>query len=332
MISDIVSSIPSLTRVAAAAALVLTAAACDARGPVVPRPREQDIVWRLRTEERAVTLALDSSYQLTPRAFNLDRAPIDLSSLAIEYRSFDPSYVAVSAAGVLTAKQVTVGAPIEVYVTLNRDNVRREDTVLVNVTPTTQVVDSIGLSLLDSARKAILTPLFLFPSVYGANGISLFDVPVRLSIPDAGSTLVLGTLVLGLGPEEHWLYADATAYGHTFRDSVKITILNQSQIAVSMTDVEGGGIAVAPVDRLTIQPCGSIVWTNTSSEPLVVTLDVPANTGGCVAGDPAGGDVGAIQPGETIARKFPNVGTTHWTVARLASPTTIIATGTTVVK
>jgi hypothetical protein len=304
--------------------------ACGNEPLSAPGTPTRDPVWRVvMTPRGGLTIALGDSVQLSVTALDLDQQSVTLdTATTIVYSTADPSYVSVSPNGMLRGLTATNPfSPIRVVATVKGSNVNSADTVLVAVTSTRQVVDSITVTA-DSMRTAVLGPGFVTPMAWGG-GVPLPNVYVYVTTDGThGATIdPIYAFVLGFSPGTIWIRASTTAYGTTLTDSVPYTLLNLASGAIALSDAPSGGIkATGLIGSLDgaesyFQPCATVTWTNSSAQALDITFDVPANTGQCGASDATPtGNITNLAPGSSASRKFVGEHKTQWTVAHSASP------------
>jgi hypothetical protein len=329
-------------RLATLAMLGCFALACGNEPPSAPGTLARDPIWRVvMAPHGGLTIALGDSVQLGVTALDLDQQPVTLdTATAVVYSTTDPSYVSVSPSGMLRGLTATNPfSPIRVVATVKGSSVNSADTVLVAVTPTRQVVDSITVTA-DSLRTAVLGPGFVTPMAWGG-GVPLPNVYVYVTTDGShGATIdPIYAYVLGFSPGTIWIRASTTAYGTTLTDSVQYTLLNLSSGAIALSDAPSGGITATGLlgsldgAESYFQPCATVTWTNSSAQALDITFDVPANTGQCGTGDTTPtGNITNLAPGSSVSRKFVGEHKTQWSVVHSASPSKTLLTSSIVTR
>lgn len=311
--------------------------------PPVAATRVTDPLWQLHlTPKAAVTRVAGDSVQLHAITVGMNNDTTSIAPTELAYTSADTTYATVTPTGVVHLLRATqFGTPVPVSAAYTVDNRTVQDTVLLFITTSAVAIDSISFNLPDSVFLG-LSPTanqLLFPTVWGTDGLPHPEVGLSLFVKNDPSVDLLSgssfafVFLSGLGT--HWIYGMVNAYGQQVVDSVALigTYSTAQSITLSNAPVGSGLIATPTADGVEfyLASCGTMTWTNTSTAPLDITFDAPANTGGCAPGD-VSGNITSLAPGASESRAFPGTKTTTWSAARSATPNTILLSGTIVTK
>jgi plastocyanin len=343
-------------RLSAVAALpVLLACGGDVAEPHQPLTGDgaAALYWRLTLDHEAVVLSTAAPYDTiritaTPR----DARGAPLEGLGpVVYRTEDPEQVVVDPTGLVQAR--AAGSSLYVVAELEAGGVRHADTLFVTITADAEPPALAGLSIRppepDSVRHAVRGD-GSFVTVDGAGRLAVaIDLKFVLSygrdaagnlipgIPakfQSSDTTVLqafdgGTLVLlrGKRPGRAKVIASTAAYGVPLADTVEFEVIQPVLSAVRAYRRPSDGRILFGPEEVRVSPGGTVLWVNTSGDPVDVTFADPSGVAehgalGCAAGgvvDPGGaGDIPAfgVPPtqGDTLmvencrSRRFPTPG------------------------
>jgi hypothetical protein len=323
-----------IARVTAGLALMTCAglAACANDPASAPLPPLADIVWQLRVSPHGITLAQGETQQLTPTPINIEQQPIVLDSAnQIHYVSEDTQHVKISPTGLITGAQTT-SAPVRILATLFQNNVLRSDTVYVSVTPTRRAVKSVSVQGLDSTKTSFFFPLILTSTAIDSSDNPISGIYVYWSVNSVNGSSTVDPLTgvfqsAETGGKTVWVYGSGTAYGVNFIDSVLVTMLNPASGFIS---IDAGITSGSNGAQMLLQPCATVYFFNTSQDTVQVLFDDPSKAGVCTPGDATGNIL--LPPSGFEMRRFPNIGTTQWSVVRPSDPNTVFISGSIITK
>jgi len=313
--------------------LLATLAACGNEPPSVAPIAVDKVVAKVWTTERGITMAVGDSYQLHASAIGLNgqSIPVDTGTAGFQFSTADTSYIHIASDGTIQAiKETDAFSPARVVVSLRAGGANRADSIYVVVTATRQQVAAVNIHPApgDSTRAAVYSAIFLTPSALDSSGNAVPGIYVAVwSNPEQVLIDPFYYLMFTFVPGKQWVYASATAYGQTYRDSVQYEFLYPASSDLYIGPaVSGTGIALSPAVEgraVIVQPCGVVTWYNNTSDALDLVFDDPSKTGVCTPGDATGNALN-IAPGASVSRKVPAVGTLNYTLARSATPATIL--------
>jgi hypothetical protein len=317
----------------------------------------------LTLSAHAVTLDMAAPYDtltLVGTARNALGQPL-AGAPAPTFTSSDSS-VRVSAQGVLQARAVV--GQVMVIAQLVYQGIRVADTTYVNVTSAGTLPTFTALQLASAdGHDSLPLPVLPFSAFYSPPAkdlvVAALDssstpipgalVALRLSVPATQVTVpavtstgsaqvtVAGRSVL----RPFWVYAEATVYGVTHRDSLQLTLTTPQLFEYFVDSLPAGGAAVTPTQPVPLGVGGAVWWVNHVSSATGDSLDVIFDDPSAVAADPvlsafgipaAGGDITSLEGCADLlstcinvaSRQFPVAGTYHWRSVRLGVSGTII--------
>lgn len=306
---------------------LLMAACGEAIESTSPPPPVENVVWKLATKERSIIMMRGATQQLTPIAINLDGNPVSVGAGLYKFTSSNEQVATVDGNGLVTAIATTDAAPIELYVTLRKDNVMRIDTLFLSITATSVNIKSFQLIPMDSLRQGAQQPIMVFHSLIDENDNQIFDLYPKISFKSSSLALDFGGgIYLPYAAGEMWFYGTITAYGKTFTDSLRYDIINPAYTPVTFSTRENGELSLDVGLHTLIQPCGTVDWQNWSQDTIVVKLANTSAAGKCTEWQ-EDGDVGVIPPGSSVSRTFPNAGKVEWTLTKKSAPSPVLFNG-----
>jgi len=292
------------------------------------------IIWRLKSEPRgAVVVAVDDTLQLMVGAINIDQGPVPVDPGMITYTTSNSSYVTVSPAGLLRAVRATPPtSPVTIVASYKAANAVRADTTIVAVTAERLAIDSISFAP-DSARVPYWSS-FSPNAVAWGGGVRLPNVYIGLRVRAPGASATASQVSFSIPGTQSWVYASTNAYGHTYSDSLLVSVLYWSSQSVSFSDgPTSNSLVWTSAFGTYIQPCGTISWYNGSSAPIDITFDTPEQTGRCGVNDTTPtGNIVNLGKNATATRRFPGTYSTAWTASRTSAPGNALTSGTIVTK
>jgi hypothetical protein len=215
--------------------------------------------------------------------------------------------------------EVSIWSPVPVYIRLNspRDSLTIEDTVLVVVTTTSQEVDVFTMQPLpgDSTVQAAGIPgRDVSVRAYDPDGNPLTELNVAYWTSDKRVAVNYGSYFQGIDTGTVMVYAQTTAYGRTFIDSV------QFRVTFPITGYfniypryylfpESDPVLSGP--RLRIARGGVVTWQSQSPFPVDIVFDDPATALDPDGdGEETGGNIPVVasDPYTTAQRKFAEPG------------------------
>lgn len=298
----------SLVTIATTGALGLLAAgttAChDDQIVTVSPPPVSNLYWDLRTDIRAVTLAVGGTQQLTVTPVNALGAPLAALPKP-SFTSSDTTKVTVSPTGLVTGVAET-RSNVNVIASLAADGVTYVDTIIVAVTPQSAVLKGVRFDPPPNGTTISLNDGFMA----GATAIDANDQP----IPGAAISIVtLDTTKVHLfkygGPPyvqaaavgKVRLVAMTTSYGISKSDTMEITVQYLVHGQVSMQKI-GTDISFNP-DAVLIGVGGTVTWSNYAiSAPVSIVFTTGEE-------HVTGGNISSLGQYEQQDRTFPVAGT-----------------------
>jgi hypothetical protein len=289
------------------------AAGCGTDSRVATQPNDAVQFWRLVGNQRAITIAVNQTLQLTATPQN--GVGVTLSSLPTPtFTSTDTTTVKVDASGVLHAIAPTTTATVIASLTVG--GVTAADTIPVVVTTTREAFKSLSLRPAGSAQAPMKVNTPVTTLATDSSDHQLYNLSIRywVSDPTVASISTFGYLY-GSAKGTVWVHASTTSYGVTASDSVQYTITNP--VAVTMyyygtlysfyppfyTDT----ISVGVNGTVTVYNySGSVAAMNFGSDSLKVT----------------GGNIPSLGLYSGAARTFPTVG--RYTIVDQAGHTGLI--------
>lgn len=334
----------------------------DLSGPVSSDPTELPGTLRLSTH--AITMSTAPHYnmvQLTAVLRSVAGAPL-AGIPRVTFTSSDSS-VRVDTTGLLTARSAKTG--VLIIASLVVQGVRVADTARVSVTnvtnpPTFRQIKlalppgsdtTMPVSNALAARYGFLTKT-LQVGALDSNGTKIPNTGVAVSTSDRGQAYFNGTPSFVTGNKvtlqgssiarvgvPFTVYVSATVYGVTLQDSLRITVVNQSNFVFTVKDsIPPGGASpiftLGPIPTQAIVVGGWIWWSNMSSDSLDIVFDDSTvaspdlapqgmNSGGgniaSFKGNSVFGDTAA-----TRSRQFLQAGRFHFTSPRTGISGTVI--------
>ena len=289
----------------------LTGCGSDSTSPV--RLDRANVVWALRVNQHAVTLAVDDTMQLHATARNPQGDSIPLTG-AVHYQASDSSII-VNANGLITGKYETVSRSLPAFVIASLTDAARNttltDTVFVMVTSTRPSPGlqtfSVQLDPSNSSTTRALdvygfTNVTITPTVLDSTGITMENVLVSLTSSDrtimtvdnyavANDIVIINGLggIVGRREGTATVYGEAWAYGVAKRDSVRFTWTNYSNVNVqifSKTPYNSSTPVLYFSPQIsTIAVGGVVTWQNNEYSPIDVVFDDPAHVDSSAALD-----------------------------------------------
>jgi hypothetical protein len=206
------------------------AAGCGSDSAVATRPNYTENLWSLTIDQRAVTLAANTTLQLTTTPRNGSGATL-ASPPAATFHSSDSTKVTVDANGLLHGIAPT--AATTVTATMTVDGVTKADTINVVVTATKQAFKSLAIQA-GAAKVAVGSSVSAAATATDSSGLSLYGLSIRYWVSDVTiATIGTSGYVAGVARGSVWVYASTTSYGVTSRDSVQYTVTNPSSVSTA---------------------------------------------------------------------------------------------------
>lgn len=325
----------------AALTFVVLGGCADGATPQEPLAGDQaaGLYWALTLDHDAAVLSTASPYDTlritaTPR----DGTGRPLGGLGlVTYHSDNPQQIAVDSTGLVRA--LGVGEGLAVVAELAAGGTVHSDTLFVTITndpaPPAFADLSIRPSAPDSTKWAVNgdgSMLFIQPtgdsfslpfkvvSPFGTdvNGQLIPGVPATYASSDPKVALVDGVnggtlmVLFPKKPGRTMVTASTTAYGVKLADTVEFTITMPVVTVVKIQRRQGSGEITFSPREVVVSPGGTVIWVNTTGEPVDIAFDNAGAVGAhglpsCAAGgvvDPGGtGDVPAF--GEPLAPNAP---------------------------
>jgi hypothetical protein len=196
---------------------------CHDAGPVIANPDGSRLLWTVTNAVGAVTMEAGTTFQLdlTPR-YPSGEAVTGLPPSS--FTSNGPTKVTVGPTGLLTALEPT-SAPVQIVGTYTLGGISIADTVLVAVTAARERVKSFVFQDIP-ATFPVNTFNFVAATVKDSSDADLFDLTVNYTTSDPTVAYFSSGSFITLAKGTTTVYATATAYGVTYRDSVTVTVTN----------------------------------------------------------------------------------------------------------
>jgi hypothetical protein len=201
--------------------------------------------------------------------------------------SSDTTKVFVDANGLLTAREA--GGQVQVVASIRSDtyNVTNADTAYVLVTPASADVASFSIAPPDSTILGAGSALTLTPTILDSDGDPVDGVLVRYGSLDPSALYVdpLTGALDGrkLGKTKIW--AEATVYGVTQRDTVEITVTYPVKFEFDFLRIpyyDPNAPIVLSDETVTVRVNATVTFWNATDVPISVTFD---HTDGIVGGN-----------------------------------------------
>lgn len=206
------------------AAMIGAAAGCGSDSPVETQPDDAVQFWRVMMTQRAVTMAVNQTLQLTATAQN--GAGSVLTGLPMPtFQSTNTSAVTVDTHGVLHALATTTTAMVIASLTV--DGITAADTIPVVVTTASHAFKSLSLPPADSTKISISGGASATARPVDSADAPLSGLSIRywVSDPYIATIGTTGSLA-GVARGTVWAYASTTSYGVTSTDSVEYMVTN----------------------------------------------------------------------------------------------------------
>jgi hypothetical protein len=342
---------------------VVACSGADVADPRIPTPA--DAYWTLALPSRAITMSTVAPYdtlQLTATAYSATGAV--LTGLPAPTYTTSDSSVRVSATGLLTARAVRSG--VQVIATLTYDGVRLADTAIINVTDAERPQIPARLVIQPQPGEDATFPIPTFGSfiyfpagktlemeVEDAGGNNIADALVSAATSTPTTATFPTTAINPSGPVEIdfdqvaslpgpvTIYASATVYGVTVRDSMILTLkepyLGIVEVDLDTVSATAGNVQTVitrnPAGDITISAGGVVWWLNTMTDSLDIVFDNPsAATEDFNFLDTGGGDIAPFPgcPGfladciNVASRQFLSPGIVKYHSVRMGISGTII--------
>jgi hypothetical protein len=344
----------------------------DLSGPSSVDPAQ--LPWKLALSAHAITLSIapgHNTLQLTAAPSTVDGAPLP-GAPTVAFSTSDSS-LRVSATGLLTARSVRNN--VQVIATLVERGVRISDTAFVNITADSNppVFQQLQLQLEPGEAATIPATNLGASEIYGISdrkrlqlaaldgtGTSLPNTLVRVDVSDVRQGFFpnsfsesyayiagdAGSFDVHVSPATRvgvpfTLYASATIYGVTLRDSVRIVVTEPLSAVYTITKSAPAGtttpiFSAFPQFEQIIGIGGWVWWINstTPADSLDVVFDDPSAAspddmlglgtgGGNIAPFPGNSDwINTFQGFDS--RQFLRAGTFHWHSTRTGVSGTIV--------
>jgi len=200
------------------AAVIGVAAGCGTDSSVATRPNDAQQLWHLVINQRAVTIAVNQTLQLTTTAQN--GSGVALTSLPTPtFQSTNPG-VTVNAQGVIHAIAPTTTDTV--VASLTAGGVTVVDSIPVVVTAAPYAFKSLSIQpTTGSAKVAIGASKSVVAAASDSSDAPLYGLNIRywVSNPYIAAVTYYGYLA-GVSRGTVWVYASTTSYGVTSTDSV----------------------------------------------------------------------------------------------------------------
>ncbi len=325
-----------------AAVSLLSGACVDSSIPDVIAPTQDELLVRLKADNKAFLVAVGDTFRVSLNAYNAKNEVMDMAKRdSLIFVSSNASKVTVDNSGLLTAVEGTNGQTISVKISFSTRSVTKTEEVLVVVVPARVDVESISIRANDSTQLGSggFARARVFVSAHDATGQKILNVraPVYFDHglpPNTGFFVLLNSayvpadtsyrydIINSTGVlDEVWLYSTVNAFGKILKDSIKFKGLypSASQVTIDQDPELGFLTSTQSGQEFLVQPCALISFTNSSQQTLDVIFDNPSDANGCVTGDETGNIISLAQGGMTI-RKFKNTGTITWVVHQSGGP------------
>lgn len=269
---------------------VLSCSGDTLNGPPVDQAKAY---WALQLNQHAVNLALAAPYDTAQlNAIPRNAMGLPLTGLGpITYTTLDTSIVAVSPAGLITARHVTNGTPVIASLQDVRQGVTHTDTVWVQITQSVPAVlpfrtFSLQPAGSDSAKRARDVSPFAWPvHVADARGATVCDTTgcallVRYTSSDTSvATIDPNTGEVTSEDTGHVVFTATTlAYGETLRDSVAFTVgyAIHPEIFLTLATILGVlTLGVAAPKKLILGVGSVVTFCSHSPQPVDIVFDHP---------------------------------------------------------
>jgi len=286
----------------ACTALTLVLAACggtDSPFTVYPKPPD-GMLWTLRADQQAVTLAVGETQQLTAKAF-LSSGASASETPAVSYVSTNPLKVDVTATGLVTANGET-SSPVPIVATIQTPRLALVDTIWVGVTTTRMPIKTFTLHNGDPAgirfAQGDYVPIPITVVDSSDNDLS-YDLSIKYTTLSPSMLAIYGTYVNAVSSGKTKMVASTTSYGKTFIDTVDVTI-GYPTTAYEYCYNNGAGGCRWGVPLMAVAVGGTVYFYNFTPTPMTLVFDDPSVV--------PGGSV-TINNGTSKPVAFPTAGT-----------------------
>jgi len=250
-----------------------------AESQVAVQSKPGDLIWTVRADAPAVTLAVGATQQLSATALTADGAKV-LGGPAATFVSKDPSRVKVTPAGSVTAVAATT-APVSVTVSLTANGITLVDTVLVAVTPVARPIKTFAFRP-DSTRfpqgAYVTAPLVVTDS----SDAPVTGLAIKFTSLDTRILRMNGTnTIMALRRGKAKLVVSTMSYGVARSDTVEYTVTNPMTASVGYYDRATLAQEISPL-QVFVGAGGSVTFYNLTGSALSVTF---ADTTGVVGGN-----------------------------------------------
>lgn len=285
---------PRLLRVSAGVmtCVAMSLTACgQPDSPVATTTDASSLIWRLKLNTKAVTLAVGQTQVLVamPRAISGDTLT---SSVAPKFVSTDTTRVRVDANGTVTAVKPTTSA-VSVIASLLTNGVTTADTASIVVTQNPQAVGSISIHPTgnDSAKSAVSAYQTLDLVEKDTAGNTITGLAVQLISLDTTILTFNSGYVYGKSPGTTTIIATTTSYGVVKSDTVTWTITNPTSLYLYVYG-KASATPLSPVAAV-ITVNGTVNVYNASGAVASITFDTPSAN---IVGNPTNMATYAIVP------------------------------------
>lgn len=287
-------------------AALVSGMGCSSDSVLEPAQNGADMFWAVRLNHHSITMATGETLQLATAALTPTGQPFPNAGTPV-YHSSDTTKVFVDANGLVTARATATNIMLTTTIQSTQYNITNADTAYINVTATPQAIASFSIQPADSTILGAGSSLTLMPAIKDGGGTDVGDIVVRYGSADPGALFIdptYGSLDgRRLGKTKVW--AEATAYGVTYTDTVEMTVTYPVQFEFDFYQYPYND-PNAPVylsdAGVTVRVNATVTFSNGTETPISVTFD---HTDGI-----EGGNIPAFTTDDgDQTRKFTTLGT-----------------------